>query len=60
MAKYLPKKSVSDRYGIAERTVRRWVETGELPPPTYIRGRRYWLEEALDQHDAARKTEVAA
>ena len=38
MTKYLPLKSVSARYGISDRTVDRWIETGDLPPATYIRG----------------------
>jgi predicted site-specific integrase-resolvase len=59
MTKYLPLKSVSARYGISDRTVDRWVEAGDLPPATYIRGRRYWPEELLDQHDQARSRDLA-
>jgi predicted DNA-binding transcriptional regulator AlpA len=59
MTKYLPLKSVSARYGISDRTVDRWIETGELPPATYIRGRRYWPEKLLDERDAVRGTEPA-
>ena len=60
MTKYLPLKSVSARYGISDRTVDRWIETGDLPPATYIRGRRYWSAESLDERDEARKAETQA
>ena len=49
MTKYLPLKSVSARYGISDRTVDRWIETGDLPPATYIRGRRYWHEGVIER-----------
>jgi predicted site-specific integrase-resolvase len=53
--KYLPIESVSARYGDRSyRTLDRWVETGKLPPPVYIAGHRYWIEEELDRHDEAR------
>ena len=54
MTKWLPAKAVSKRYDISERTVDRWVETQILPTPVYIRGRRYWSSEQLDQRDEAR------
>jgi predicted DNA-binding transcriptional regulator AlpA len=57
--KYLPVRPVAARYGVSDRTVDRWVQDGDLPQPVYIQGRRYWSEEQLDQHDAARKTEAA-
>ena len=44
------------RYGISDRTVDRWTEADELPKPVYIRGRRYWSEESLDERDKARLT----
>jgi predicted DNA-binding transcriptional regulator AlpA len=59
MSRKLAVRAVCARYGIAERTTDRWVETGELPKPVYIRGRRYWDEQELDQRDEARKTEAA-
>ena len=54
MTKWLPAKGVCNRYGISERTLDRWVETKNLPTPVFIRGRRYWPVEQLDQHDEAR------
>ena len=54
MTKWLPAKGVCNRYDISERTIDRWVETQILPTPVYIRGRRYWSSEQLDQRDEAR------
>jgi hypothetical protein len=42
------------------RTIDRWVESGDLPKPIYIRKLRYWDEAELDQRDEARKAEVSA
>jgi predicted site-specific integrase-resolvase len=50
---------VAARYGVSDRTIDRWVDAGDIPAPVYIQGGRCWNEEALDQHDAARKTEAA-
>jgi predicted DNA-binding transcriptional regulator AlpA len=55
----VPTRTVCARYDIVDRTVDRWVEAGELPPPVYIRGRRYWPEKALDARDRMR-AEAAA
>ena len=56
MTKWLPAKGVCNRYDISERTIDRWVETQILPTPVYIRGRRYWSSEQLDERDEARLT----
>jgi predicted DNA-binding transcriptional regulator AlpA len=37
------------------RTLDRWIESGDLPKPIYIRKLRYWDEAELDQFDEARK-----
>jgi predicted DNA-binding transcriptional regulator AlpA len=58
--KLVPTKGVCSRYGRSDRTIDRWVETGELPKPIYIRGLRYWDEADLDARDEARKAEAAA
>jgi predicted site-specific integrase-resolvase len=61
MPKWLPAKTVCNRYGdISDRTLDRWIEVGALPPPVYIRRRRYWDEEVLNAHDAARQTEAVS
>jgi hypothetical protein len=33
---------ICQRYGIVDRTVGRWIETGVLPPPIYINKIRYF------------------
>ena len=62
MTKYLPTTAICARYSVSDRTVDRWIEAGVLPTPTYIRGRRYWLEADLNERDEkrARQTEAAA
>jgi hypothetical protein len=61
MPEWLPAKTVCNRYGeISDRTLDRRVEAGALPPPVYIRRRRYWDEEALNAHDAARQAEAVS
>lgn len=57
--KYLGARAVCTRYDIADRTLDRWVETGELPKPIYISGRRFWDRDALDHKDEARQSEAA-
>jgi predicted DNA-binding transcriptional regulator AlpA len=59
-SKFLPARAVAARYGIAERTVDRWIETGALPPPLYIQKRRYWDADALDAFEAARQEAMKA
>ena len=58
-AKYLPVRPVANRYGVSDKTIDRWVEAKIIPAPLYIRGRRYWDEQALDEHDASRKETAA-
>jgi hypothetical protein len=54
MTKWLPVQGICKRYDIKERSVDRWVKAKILPDPVYIRGRRYWSSEQLDQRDEAR------
>ncbi len=59
--KFLNVRAVCARYStIADRTVDRWVASGTLPQPIYIRGQRYWPEDLLDEHDKARRAESEA
>jgi predicted DNA-binding transcriptional regulator AlpA len=58
--KLVSTKFVCCRYGRSDRTIDRWIESGELPQPIYIRGLRYWDEEDLDQRDEARKAKAVA
>ena len=56
----VPAAVVCARYSRVSRTIDRWVESGDLPKPIYIRKLRYWDEAELDQRDEARKAEVSA
>jgi predicted DNA-binding transcriptional regulator AlpA len=47
---------VRERYGRSLKTLDRWLESGDLPKPLYIRGIRYWDEAELDAFDASRGT----
>jgi hypothetical protein len=60
MSKWLPAEKLRNRYNRSARTIDRWVEVGVLPPPVYIRRRRYWDEEVLNEHDAARQAEAVS
>jgi predicted DNA-binding transcriptional regulator AlpA len=51
--KYLRKKAVADRYGVAERTVDRMAADKRLPPPMYRGKFPLWDEDALDASDRA-------
>ena len=59
LSKYLPTKSLMQRYGVCDRTIDRWVELNIIPKPTYINRRRYWDAVELDEFDAARKAVAA-
>jgi hypothetical protein len=49
--KLLGVAQVREREGMcATKTIDRRVQSGALPPPIYINGRRYWEEDALDAH----------
>ena len=37
-------RRLAERYERSTRTIDRWVEVGVLPPPIYIRGRKFWPE----------------
>jgi hypothetical protein len=46
-------RDVCDRYSLkAPRSLRRWVIAGVFPPPDrIIRGRNYWWEQTLIEHE---------
>jgi hypothetical protein len=49
-------RGLSERYGVTDRTLSRWVETGVMPAPVYIQRRRYWDLAAIETADEARAT----
>jgi predicted DNA-binding transcriptional regulator AlpA len=60
MAQYLPRPRVAKRYNVNPRTIWRWEKDEKLgfPEPIEINGRRYWIEDKLDEFDrqCARRT----
>lgn len=56
--RYLPARTVLDRYGISEMTLWRWVhsKTSGFPKPFYMERRRYFrLSEVLAYEDKQRR-----
>lgn len=60
MARKLTSRALQERYGVADRTLDRWVESGILPEPMRINQRRYWDEEEIEARDRARSTRAIA
>jgi hypothetical protein len=58
-SRLLPNAKVLERYGISDRTKRRWEQDPDLkfPKPVWINGRKYQYETELDAFDAARVAE---
>ncbi len=60
----LPMGQVCKRYGVTDRTIDRWLETGILPTPIRINRYRYWRESELIEFErqrmSERKSETAA
>ena len=58
--KYVPVKSVAQRYDVGVSTVWQWVKDGLLPGPIKF-GQRCtrWDSDDLDAHDAKQKSEAA-
>jgi predicted DNA-binding transcriptional regulator AlpA len=42
------------RYSVSDRTIDRWIESGILPRPMMINGRRYWDEADIEQMERKR------
>ncbi len=56
---YFTSKRVRHRYGdCSDMTLWRWTHdpTMSFPKPTYIKGRRYWDADELDEFDRARSS----
>jgi len=41
-------KDLADELHVCERTIRRCIQKGQLPPPIQIGGRKYWVASVLD------------
>ena len=49
----LPSRAVAERYDVCDRTIKRWEDTGILPRPILINGRKYWDETELEEAERA-------
>ncbi|MDX0770998.1 DNA-binding protein [Sinorhizobium medicae] len=50
--RYLTRRQVRERYGgIADVTVRRWIDAGRIDEPLRIGNRDYFDEDKLDERD---------
>ncbi len=54
----LPARRVWERYGIADRTLDRWLTRSalEFPKPIVVNKRRYWHEDELIAWERGRRT----
>jgi predicted DNA-binding transcriptional regulator AlpA len=50
----LTTRMLCERYGIVDRTVDRWTESGILPKPMRINNVRYWDEAEVEQRERER------
>ncbi len=52
---------LAKRYQVTPRTIKRWKESGKLPPPTPLpSGRDGWDNITIEQHERARMAGEAA
>jgi predicted DNA-binding transcriptional regulator AlpA len=54
MARKLTSRALQQRYGVVDRTIDRWVESGVLPQPMRINKIRYWDLEEIEARDTQR------
>jgi hypothetical protein len=50
----LPTRLMCERYGLVDRTINRWEETGVIPRAEWINGRKYWDEGEVEKRDHER------
>lgn len=50
-------RALTERYGVVDRTIDRWVATGVLPEPMRINSIRYWDLGELEEFERERKTQ---
>ena len=50
----LPTRLMCERYGVVDRTINRWEETGVIPQAEWINGRRYWDQDKVEKRDLER------
>jgi predicted DNA-binding transcriptional regulator AlpA len=64
MSRKLTTRALQERYSVVDRTIDRWIQTGVLPQPMRINGRKYWDEAEIEERErermAAREPSTAA
>jgi predicted DNA-binding transcriptional regulator AlpA len=50
--RFLRAKDLRARYGIADATIYRWVDSGKLPEPEHLNGIRVWRESTIAAAEA--------
>jgi hypothetical protein len=58
-ARKLVARDLINYFGVVDRTITRWVETGILPQPIYINHRRYWDEDAIAEAERTLRNAAA-
>jgi hypothetical protein len=49
---WLTTRALAARYGVAMRSVERWVEMGNFPAPMKLpNGRKYWKRDVIEEHE---------
>jgi hypothetical protein len=51
-------RALTERYGVVDRTIDRWVATGVLPEPMRINSIRYWDLDELEEFERERKAQA--
>jgi hypothetical protein len=51
-------RALTERYGVVDRTIDRWVATGVLPPPMWINKIRYWNLGELEKRERERMAQA--
>jgi predicted DNA-binding transcriptional regulator AlpA len=58
MARKLTSRALQQRYGVVDRTIDRWVQTGILPEPMRINKIRYWDEAEIEERERERMSKT--
>ncbi len=54
MSRKLTTRALQERYSVVDRTIDRWIQTGVLPQPMRINGRKYWDEAEIEERERER------
>ena len=59
-AAYWTLQDIAEFYGVAPRTIQRWVKSGQIPPPFRMGRKRLWLPELINEHMERQAKEAEA